>query len=465
MGKSARLTILHTNDLHANYEAWTRCAAFIKRRRSELPPGACLVLDAGDHFDMSVDECGQSGGRLHLDLLGEAGVDAFTPGNNEFYRNPREALAELSLASPFPWLLSTVTEADGSQFAGCRPSLLVDRGIVVGLLGALDPMDRAVEELHGLCGHEPGPRLVAEARKLRAAGAEVIVLLSHCGLRDDLILADSTEGELDVIVGGHSHEALQEAVIRGRTIIVQAGDHGKFVGELELRLEEGRIAGHSYRLHALPDSAEGDAAQLRILASWREETRRILSEELCVLDRDLDPGRLARLAAAVVRKRFDAELGMMFAPAATGGLSRGALRLGDLHGISRSFLTPACLELSGTQLLGILRERHDPAVTSKEGWGIGFRPQGQAFGVMQFDGLEWTEGEAGPEGAMIGGEPLVPERRYRVGAVTHLRDSEGGGYPSLDGTKVLSFTRFRYLRELMAEAFRSGEAQSFLARD
>jgi hypothetical protein len=155
----------------------------------------------------------------------------------------------------------------------------------------------------------------------------------------------------------------------------------------------------------------------------------------------------------------------MFAPAATGGLSRGALRLGDLHGISRSFLTPACLELSGTQLLGILRERHDPAVTSKEGWGIGFRPQGQAFGVMQFDGLEWTEGEAGPEGAMIGGEPLVPERRYRVGAVTHLRDSEGGGYPSLDGTKVLSFTRFRYLRELMAEAFRSGEAQSFLARD
>lgn len=92
-----KLTILHTNDLHARYEDWLRCAAIIKHRRAELGPSSCLVLDSGDHFDLSVDECRMSRGRLNVELLADAGVEAFAPGNNEFYRASRETLASLSL--------------------------------------------------------------------------------------------------------------------------------------------------------------------------------------------------------------------------------------------------------------------------------------------------------------------------------------------------------------------------------
>jgi len=255
-----KLTILHTNDVHAEYESWTKCVSFLKRRRAELGAGNCLTLDAGDHFDLSVDECGLSGGRLHLELLADAGVDAFTPGNNEFYRAPRETLAALSLASPFPWLLTTVAEEDGSAFAGLRKSLIVERGLPVGLLGALDPMDRAVEELHGLRSLDPAASLLAGARELRERGAAIVVLLSHSGLDDDLRLAAETGGAIDVIVGGHSHSELFAPRLVGRTIVVQAGGRGKFVGELELLVEDGRVEVGRCALHEAAALAGEDAA-------------------------------------------------------------------------------------------------------------------------------------------------------------------------------------------------------------
>ncbi|HAH95987.1 MAG TPA: bifunctional metallophosphatase/5'-nucleotidase, partial [Firmicutes bacterium] len=62
-----------TNDVHAEYESWLKCAGLIKRRRAEVGPENCLVVDAGDHFDMGVNECRLSGGRLNLDLLAEIG--------------------------------------------------------------------------------------------------------------------------------------------------------------------------------------------------------------------------------------------------------------------------------------------------------------------------------------------------------------------------------------------------------
>ncbi len=57
---------------------------------------------------------------------------------------------------------------------------------------------------------------------------------------------------------------------------------------------------------------------------------------------------------------------------------------------------------------------------------------------------------------------LAPERRYRVGAAMHLFTADSGGYPSLDGSSDLRFTRFRYLRDELIDFFRSNEAADIL---
>jgi len=493
-----KLTILHTNDLHARYEDWIRCAAFIKRRRAELGPDSCLVLDSGDHFDLSVEECRLSRGRLNVDLLADAGVDAFTPGNNEFYRASRETLASLSLESPFPWLLSTVEERDGRPFAGFRRGVIVDKGVKVGILGALDPMDDAAGRLHGLATLDRTKALVAAADELRGRGAAIVVLLSHCGLSDDREISLKTDGAIDVIVGGHSHTEVHGFIVEHRTIIVQAGSLGRYVGELELEIDEDSarraaaghgaagqgaagqgaaglgaaghgaaghgavIVGRRAILHASADMGEPDATQGGILASHRAAAQRVLDEVVGELDRDLPQGDLVRLSARLLKVHLAAEIGMSFGPAASEGLAKGPVRIGDLYRVSQSFLTPAALELQGRQILGILREREDAAITDARGYGIGFRPQGQRFGRIELAGVE--AGAAGAD-ATVNGEPLDPERWYRVGTLTHLMDREGGGYPSLDGSRKPEFVRFYLLRDLLVDSFRSGEARRLLGEE
>jgi 2',3'-cyclic-nucleotide 2'-phosphodiesterase (5'-nucleotidase family) len=487
-----KLTILHTNDLHARYEDWLRCAAFIKRRRAELGPSSCLVLDAGDHFDLSVDECRLSRGRLNVDLLADAGVDAFTPGNNEFYRASRETLSALSLESPFPWLLSTVEEKDGRPFAGFRRGVIVDKGVKVGILGALDPMDDAAGRLHGLATLDRAGALSSAAAELRARGAAIVILLSHCGLSDDREIALKTDGAIDVIVGGHSHTEIHGFLVEHRTVIVQAGSLGHYVGELELEIDEDAaarrsaalasamgddaaghgaaegaaegavIVGRRAILHASADQAGPDAAQEGILRTHRAAAQRVLDEVVGGLDRDLPQPGLVRLSACLLKAHLGAEIGMSFGPAASEGLAKGPVRIGDLCRVSQSFLTPATLELQGRQILGLLREREEAAITELRGYGIGFRPQGQPFGRIEFDGVE-----AGPGGAdaRVNGEALDPERWYRVGTLTHLMDREGGGYPSLDGSRNAQFVRFYLLRDLLVDSFRKGVVQDLLAKE
>ena len=471
-----KITILHTNDVHAEYESWLKCAGLIKKRRAEVGPENCLVVDAGDHFDMGVSECRLSGGRLNLDLLAEIGLDAFTPGNNEFYRLSRNTLAQLTMESKFPWVLSTVSQADGTAFAGLRNHVVLERGgVTIGILGMLDPMENAVEQLHGLKSLDLSESLTKEVRDLKSRGVHLILLLSHCGLRDDIKFATENPGLIDVIIGGHSHSELHEIRRVGDTIIVQAGMLGKFVGELELDLEteQGQInigASH-YGLHETANivaaAAPDDQAQSAILEKHRAAAASILDEELYTLKEDLPHDSLIQLLTKLLRRKFGAEIGMMFGPGVSRGLSKGPVRVRDIYEICRSFITPAVFEISGRQIEGLIRERDNPAIAEAQGFGIGFRPQGQVFGRLVFAGLTCGDGEAlgnsdNPEkltnfpAIRINGATLDPERWYTVGSATHLYSSEAGGYPSMDGSRNLKLERFRYIRDELVDFFRSG---------
>ena len=69
--------------------------------------------------------------------------------------------------------------------------------------------------------------------------ADMVVVLSHIGHPVDRILAEKVKG-IDVIVGGHSHTKVEKPVRVGNTIIVQAWEHGKSLGVLDLTVKEGR---------------------------------------------------------------------------------------------------------------------------------------------------------------------------------------------------------------------------------
>jgi len=99
---------------------------------------------------------------------------------------------------------------------------------------------------------------------------DVVIALSHGGLErgkdgrysdgDDLRLAKAVPG-IDIVIGGHSHTALHEAIIvNDRTPVVQTGKQSENLGELVVTLDGGRLLVESYQLHPIDDSIAGDRA-------------------------------------------------------------------------------------------------------------------------------------------------------------------------------------------------------------
>jgi 5'-nucleotidase len=236
------LTLLHTNDLHSQYDAWLRVATVLRRRRAELQAAghAVLVVDGGDHLDMSVPECMATGGRLNLKQIEELGYHAMAVGNNELIRFTPDQVRTLSTDSAVPWLLTNLREQDGSLVGGMFDRLLLDfgDGLKVGLTGITDLFGDLYESSMGLKNAPTADSVRAAAEAMRTDGATLVVLLSHAGYQQDLELALQISGAVDVIVGGHSHTVLHEPVTESGVVIAQAGSHGRFVGELHLELDE-----------------------------------------------------------------------------------------------------------------------------------------------------------------------------------------------------------------------------------
>jgi S-sulfosulfanyl-L-cysteine sulfohydrolase len=83
-------------------------------------------------------------------------------------------------------------------------------------------------------------RVAAMVEEVRAAGAGVVVLLSHNGFDVDRKLASRVPG-IDVILTGHTHDALPEPVLVGKTHLIASGSHGKFISRLDLDVQGGEV--------------------------------------------------------------------------------------------------------------------------------------------------------------------------------------------------------------------------------
>jgi len=110
----------------------------------------------------------------------------------------------------------------------------------------------------------------------REAGAELVVLLSHNGFDVDRKLASRVNG-IDIILTGHTHDALPEPVIVGKTLLIASGSNGKFVSRLDLDISEGEMKGYRYRL--IPVFSDVIAPDMDV-AAVIDETRAPYAEEL-----------------------------------------------------------------------------------------------------------------------------------------------------------------------------------------
>ena len=76
---------------------------------------------------------------------------------------------------------------------------------------------------------------------------DFIILVSHLGFPQDMKLLSEVKG-VDICLSGHTHNRLYKPVLQGKTIFIQSGCHGSFIGRLDIEVEGARIINYEHRL-------------------------------------------------------------------------------------------------------------------------------------------------------------------------------------------------------------------------
>jgi S-sulfosulfanyl-L-cysteine sulfohydrolase len=152
-----------------------------------------------------------------------------------------------------------------------------------------------------------------------AEKADAVLLLSHNGMDVDLKLASRVRG-LDVILGGHTHDAVPQAIpvtnAGGTTLVTNAGSNGKFLGVLDLDLARGRVRDVRYRL--LPVFSEllkPDAGMATLIDKIRSPqaahwSGRIATTDRLLYRRDNFTGSMDQMICTALRREFDTEIAL-----------------------------------------------------------------------------------------------------------------------------------------------------------
>jgi len=410
---------------------YAHLATLVKRLRASRPHA--LLLDGGDSWQGSATALWTGG----ADMIGAQkllGVDLMTAHWEFTYGAKRVREAVDRELAPIEFLAQNVKTADFEDPVFKPYSLRSLNGVALAVIGQAFPYTPIANPRHLVAEWTFGiqePRLQQLVDEVRAKGAQAVVLLSHNGLQVDLKLAARVRG-IDAILGGHTHDGIAKPVRVGRTLVTNAGSHGKFLGLLDLEVQGGAVTGYRYRL--LPVFANllpADAAMASYIDKVRAPYRAQLEEKLAATEgllyrRGTYNGSWDELLLEALLKEKDAEIA--FSPGFRWGgtlLPGDAITFEDLMDQTAITYPYATLnELTGAQIKAILEDVADNT----------FNPDPylqQGGDMVRVGGLSYACRPRAGVGARIsdlrlGGRPLEAGRRYKVAGWAPVAEGSSG---------------------------------------
>lgn len=475
---TARLTILHTADLHGALTGrddrtgrpatggLARVATLVAGVRGEGLP--VLLLDAGDAIHGSAlttiwHERGAHGPDPTIAAMNHIGYDAMAVGNHEFDGGP-ERLSRARAEASFPWLAANLAAPEGGGSSFDRSIVRMLGPVKAGVVGLTTPAIAALTDPASLAGSMVVPALEAarrEVERLRDAGCDLVVLLAHTGL--DSVQGRPRVGDLaeenlggvlardsgaDLVILGHTHQLVPGRML-GRALVAQAGQRGGHLGRIDVTLGRGedgrwRVAGRRGTAIAVADSVAADPAIEALVAPYHQAAEAALAETLGTARQPIAAprGRLedSALWELIQRAMLDAtgaDVSLAALPD-PGVRLRGAITRRDVMALVPYENTLAVVEMSGAALRATLEHAARYLAPDPYAFAAG-RPivdpaaPGHLFDAAE--GITYDIDLTRPAGERVlhlalRGEPLLPEQRLEV-AVTSYRLNGGGGFDSI----------------------------------
>ncbi|WP_374702878.1 5'-nucleotidase C-terminal domain-containing protein [Bacillus sp. T33-2] len=431
------LSIMHTNDSHANVEQYPRLTTAVKEVKAQKPNS--LLVDAGDVFSGTL-YFNQYLGQADLEFMNALGFDAMTFGNHEFDKDST-VLADFIKNAEFPFVSANVNvkqdpvlgplfvneNSTNAQDGKIYPAIVKEvNGEKVGIFGLTtedttflaNPSDDIVFE-------NAAEKADSTVAALEEQGVNKIVALSHLGHGPDQELAASVDG-IDVIVGGHSHTKLDQPVVIEKeepTVIVQANEYHKFLGTLNVTFDDaGVVTASDGKLLDVSKYAEDAAAKARVeelKAPLNELKNTVVGKSSVVLNgeradvrsKETNLGNL--IADAMVEKANEfvpTTIGMQNGGGIRASIDAGDVTLGEVLTVMPFANQLVTLDLTGEEIWQALEHS-----VSKVESGAGQ--------FMQVSGLKFSYDPAKPAGE-------------RVWAV-EVKNADGG-FEKIDLTKTYS---------------------------
>lgn len=221
-------------------------ATLVKAIRAERPDNT-LLFDCGDTWQGSYTSL-QTDGEDMVDVMNALGVDAMTAHWEFTYGQDR--VKELIDKLNFPFLCGNVKDVEWEEDVFEHTAFFDRGGVKVALIGQAFPYTPVANPRYMVPDWSFGIREDELKKRVKAAqdeGAELIVVASHNGFDVDRKLCSRVEG-IDVMLTGHTHDAVPGVLKVGETLMVASGSHGKFLARLDVKVENKKVVDHSFKL-------------------------------------------------------------------------------------------------------------------------------------------------------------------------------------------------------------------------
>ncbi len=448
--ESAHLRILHWNDFHAHnipFEVTATDSATGKKFAYKVGGSGnflgylkqfgkgrsdVAVLNAGDNFQ-GTPISSLTFGRSQIELMNITNPDAMALGNHEFDYGLQHLRDDMFTAN-FPILAANLFDSTtGKTFAA--PSLVKQFDKVrVGFIGLLPP-DLPILTMKGnlvKTGMLDIDSVVStQIKSLRGDDkVDLVVIISHMGVEQDTMLA-SRHTDIDVIVGGHTHMALFRPIKKNRTIVVQAGLWGRYIGKLDLIIDlegdsvlnySGELIETKLGMYGIDSVAEAKALALEavvatelneVIGTLAAEWKRSFTKE----------SNIGNWEADVMREFGRADIALVNSGSLRKNMSPGPITQRDMWEMNPFSNTVVRFSIPGRNLMQVLE------------WQAAKKGE-----LMQVSGLRYTYDSNKAFGskvleATVGGKSIEPDRSYSI--ITnnyvsgHLRELLGLDDPSI----------------------------------
>ena len=438
MNNRKMLSIVQMNDSHAYFDlhqemfwqgdhavyrpagGYARIAAILKQIRAESQ-GHILFCDCGDTMHGTYSALDTQGKAL-IPILNSLGLDAMT-AHWEFAYGPKvfnQRVAELN----YPMLANNVYNKETKKPVYRSYAVKEIGGLRIGLVGiATNIVDKTMppsfsEGISFTLGRDELPQIVDRLRTQEKL--DLIVLVSHLGFPQEMKLLSEVHG-IDVCLSGHTHNRLYKPVLNGKTIVVQSGCHGSFLGRLDLEVDDGQIVDYRHRLieveAAIQPDPTVDELIRQALAPYKNDLAEVVGETATALNRGtILEATMDNFLLQALLESTGAQLAFSNGWRYGAPIVPGKITLNDLYNIIPMNPPVSTIELTGKEIKVMLEENLEMTFSYDPYQQMGGYVK-RCLGLNVYFKIENSSGNR-IQKLFIGNEEVQPDRYYTAAFVT-----------------------------------------------